>query len=217
MQDRIRNYRVSDFDKLTVQPVNCITGNKMISQTFSELEQQRKILYNSAKTSTCPSIQSILVRYFFGAAHILQWNLLGQIPSLRPVRFHRNDYMQIWHYNRQITVAKGTDETSVPHFKHQTTLLSWITRPRLSFGCICINASTCSSIYYRIAIYKISIQANSYLFVTGEAWLGQHSAVTDANEPMPCILLLIGCDIMAHYFIRFIAKTGKDNGDQLRA
>ena len=75
-------------------------------------------------------------------------DLLGQIPGLRPVRFHRNDYMQIWHYSInhwQITVAKGTDKTSIPHFKHQTTLLSWITRPRLSFGCICINASTCTS------------------------------------------------------------------------
>ena len=54
--------------------------------------------------------------------------------------------MQIWHYSInhwQITVARGTDKTSIPHFKHQTTLLSWITRPRLSFGCICINASTC--------------------------------------------------------------------------
>ena len=43
MQDRIQNCRVSDFDKLTVEPVNCITRNKMISQTFGELEQQRKI------------------------------------------------------------------------------------------------------------------------------------------------------------------------------
>ena len=157
MQDRIRNCRVSDFDKLTVQPVNCITGNKMISQTFSELEQQRKIWYNSAETSTCPSVQSILVRYFFGAAHILQWNLLGQIPGLRPVRFHRNDYMQIWHHNRQITVAKGTDKTSIPHFKHQTTLLSWITRPRLSFGCICINASTCSWLRLENSVIPYSI------------------------------------------------------------
>ena len=59
--------------------------------------------------------------------------------------------MQIWHYSInhwQITVARGTDKTSIPHFKHQTTLLSWITRPRLSFGCICINASTCPLINY---------------------------------------------------------------------
>ena len=28
-------------------------------------------------------------------------------------------------------------------FKHRTTLLSWITRPSISFVCTCINASTC--------------------------------------------------------------------------
>ena len=78
--------------------------------------------------------------------------------------------MHIWHYNRQITVAKGTDKTSIPHFKHQTTLLSWITRPRLSFGCICINASTC-------AIYALFFPWSSpqtcpfvWLFRWGSQW-----------------------------------------------
>ena len=99
-----------------------------------------------------PEFSQFSLDNFFGAAHILQGNLLGQIPGLRPVRFHRNDWLvtcrfgiiQINHW--QITVAKGTDKTSIPHSKHQTTLLSWITRPRLSFGCTCINASTCCPI-----------------------------------------------------------------------
>ena len=43
----------------------------------------------------------------------------GQIPGLRSARVHRNDYMLIWYYSInhwQITVTKGTNETSIPHF-----------------------------------------------------------------------------------------------------
>ena len=43
----------------------------------------------------------------------------GQIPGLRSARVHRNDYMLIWYHSInhwQISVTKGTNETSIPHF-----------------------------------------------------------------------------------------------------
>ena len=133
MQDRIRNCRVStnrQFNQLTAY---------LETKWFPKLSVS---LNNSAKCNII-QLRPVLVPEFsqfssqiFWAAHILQGNLLGQVPGLR----------QIWHYSInhwQIAVAMGTDKTSISHSKHQTNLLSWITRPRLSFGCTCINASTC--------------------------------------------------------------------------
>ena len=63
-------------------------------------------------------------------------------------------------------------------FKHWTTLLSWITRPRLSFGCTCINASTCL-----------------FMATTGDVWIIQSFQIWGHVlhvEHMACVITNCG-------------------------
>ena len=70
MQDRIRNFWVSDFDKLTVQPVNS-EQNDFPKFKFNIIQLRRVFVLAFSQS---------LLGNFFRAAHILQETLTGTDP-----------------------------------------------------------------------------------------------------------------------------------------